>query len=443
MRTASRTLAGSPRTGDWLAGRLGAAWRDVRYAARTLRGSPGFAATAILSLALGVGANTAIFSILHALVLRDLPIANPQELFIVSRNNVSLQYPWFRYLRERNKTLAGVVAFRTTSSRLELGGTTERVTSALVSGNYFDVLGVKFAAGSGVSDADDAVPGSGGERGPVAVVSYAAWQGRFGGQPSLIGAQVRINGQPFTVVGITARGFRGTEVGESAEVFLPMMMQGLVMPGLGSALTMPRSNWLRVIGRLRTGVEVSQAEAELTSLQRAYNQELIIDAGAVDEPARRALLQQRITLLPGSGGLSSLRQEYSRPVGVLMALIGIVLLIACANIANLFLGRAASRRREIAIRLGLGASRARIVAQMFTEAVLVAAAGTGAGLGTRALASRLPADLSARDAAPRRDAGSSRAVVHADGFDCRGSSLRPSAGVAECACRRRPGAERR
>ena len=159
-----------------------------------------------------------------------------------------------------------------------------------------------------------------------------------------------------------------------------MMMQGIVIPGLGSALTMPRSNWIRVIGRLRTGVDVSQAEAELTSLQRAYNQELIIGASAVDEPARRALLEQRITLLPGSGGLSSLRQEYSRPVAVLMALIGIVLLIACANIANLFLGRSASRRREIAIRLGLGASRARIVAQMFTEAVLVAAAGTAAGL---------------------------------------------------------------
>ena len=156
MKTASRSRDQSGGTGwtTWLRH----AARDGRYAARTLRGSPGFAATAILSLALGVGANTAIFSILHALVLRDLPITNPQELFIISRTQVSLQYPWFRYLREHSHALAGVVAFRTTPARLELGGATERVTSALVSGNYFDVLGVKFAAGSGIGDADDAVP---------------------------------------------------------------------------------------------------------------------------------------------------------------------------------------------------------------------------------------------------------------------------------------------
>ena len=228
MKTASRSHGQSGGTGwtTWLRH----AARDGRYAARTLRGSPGFAATAILSLALGVGANTAIFSILHALVLRDLPIANPQKLFIISRTQVSLQYPWFRYLRERSQALAGAVAFRTSSARLELGGVTELVTSALVSGNYFDVLGVKFAAGSGISDADDMVPGSGGERGPVAVVSYAAWQARFGGQQSLVGSQVRVNGRPFTVVGITAHGFQGAEVGEAPEVFLPMMMQGLVLP---------------------------------------------------------------------------------------------------------------------------------------------------------------------------------------------------------------------
>jgi predicted permease len=356
--------------------------QNLKFAIRALTKRPSFSVMVVLTLALGIGANTAIFSILHALVLRSLPVADPDRLVVISRNQTSLPYPLFRHFKDHSTTLDGILAFRTGQWRFASGTTTERVTGALVSGSYFGMLGVQTSIGTAIAEEDDVTPGSGGRRGPVAVLGHGFWQRRFAGQAGAIGSPILLNGQAFTIVGVAPPGFDGTEVGQSPDVFAPMAMQRVLMPAMGNALTQPRNNWLRMIGRLKRGVEVRQAEEELTSLLRPYNEEIVKEAKAdrLRPNQRRNLLNQRITLIPGSNGLSGLRQRYSKPLLVLMTVMGLVLLIACANIANLSLGRAAARRKEIAIRLGLGASRRRIIAQLLTETLLLAAAGGAAGL---------------------------------------------------------------
>ena len=356
--------------------------RNLKVAWRALVAKPSFPLTVVLTLALGIGANTAIFSILHALVLRKLPVAEPDRLVVVSRNQLSLPYPLFRHFQDHATTLDGVLAFRTAPWRFSSGGSTERITGVLVSGSYFGVLGVSAAIGTTIRPEDDVTPGSGGVRGPVAVLSYGFWQSRFAGRTSAIGESIVLNGRPFTIAGVAPPGFSGTEVGPTPDIFAPMTMQPVLLPGVGNALAQPLNNWLRVIGRLKNDADVRQAELELTSLLKPYNEETVKDP-VVDRFGpnwRRNLLSQQISLLPGGAGISGLRTRYSKPLIVLMVVMVLVLLIACANIANLSLGRAAARRREIAIRLGLGASRGRIVSQLLTESLLLATAGGAAGL---------------------------------------------------------------
>jgi predicted permease len=371
--------------------------QDLRFAIRSLVKRPSFAIMVILTLALGIGANTAIYSLLHALVLRDLPVADPARLVVVVRNNISLPYPLFRHFQAHSTTLE-LLTFRTAAWRFTSAERTERITGALVSGSYFTVLGIEPALGTLITDADDAIPDTGGPRGAVAVLSHGFWMRQYGGQPGVLGASIVLNARPFTIVGVAPQGFAGTEVGESPDVFAPMMLQPTLLPGLGSALTQPRSNWLRIIGRLKPGADVRQAEQELTTLLLPYNQDILRDAvvQTFDPGVRASLLQQKITLVPGSAGISSLRQRYSQPLFVLMTVMALVLLIACANVANLTLSRAAARRQEIAIRLGLGASRGRVMAQLLMESLLLAGAGASAGLllarlGRDALLTYLPA----------------------------------------------------
>jgi predicted permease len=375
--------------------------QNLKFALRSLIRLPAFALTVVATLALGIGANTAIFSILHALVLRSLPVAEPDRLVVLSRNQLSMPYPLFRHFQEHSTTLDGVLAFRTASWRFTAGGSTERITGALVSGSYFKVLGVPAAIGTPIGADDDMTPGSGGARGAVAVLSHGFWLRRFDGQTSAIGSPIILNGRPFTIVGVAPAGFTGTEIGQSPDVFAPMAMQPVLLPDVGNGLAQPRNNWLRMIGRLKKDVDVRQAEIELTSLLEPYVDDILKDP-AIDQfgpTVRRNLLNQRMTLLPGSAGISALRTRYSRPLMVLMSVMSLVLLIACANIANLSLGRAAARRKEIAIRLGLGASRRRIVGQLLTESLMLAAAGGATGLllarwGRDVLLTYLPADQS-------------------------------------------------
>jgi macrolide transport system ATP-binding/permease protein len=343
-------------------------FQDLRYGIRMLLKKPGFTAVAVLSLALGTGANTAIFSLINTAMLRPLPIEEPQQL--VALNNIAgghgfptFSYPNYKDFRDRNEVFSGLIGYLFTPLNLSHDGINERVWGYVVTGNYFEVLGVQPALGRVISTDDDKDPGGH----PLAVMSYKCWQ-RFGADQSIIGKSVIVNGRNYMIIGVAPQGFYGTEVVSAPDLWFPMAMQAQLESG-NNWLDERRVENIFVQGRLKPGISTAQAQSAINGIAAQLEREY----PDINEGKLVALSA------PGLFGLV-MRGPVLGFVGMLMAVVGIVLLLACINLANLLLARAAERRREIAVRLALGASRFRLVRQLLTESVLLALAGGALGL---------------------------------------------------------------
>ncbi len=382
---------------------------DVRYALRGLQKSPLFTVVVLASLAIGIGANTAVFSLMDQALLRSLPVKHPEELVLLRapgprRGNVNtsygdevtFSYPMYREFRDGNAVFSGVMARFPISFSISWHDQTERVSGDLVSGNYFDVLGVHAAIGRTFTEEDDRKPGAE----PVVVLSYGYWKRRFGADPGVLNQVVTLNAHPMTIVGVAQAGFKSVGVGEAPDIFVPMMMQGVMMPR-GSDLENRRAMWLNIFARLKPGMPRQQAEAAMNTFWRPILETEAKDMVNMSQNTRTKFLNRHLSLQAGGQGISGAPPEFGAAIQVLMGMVGLLLLIACANVANLSIARATSRQREVGIRLAMGASRLRLIRQLLTESFVLALAGgllgllvadwTGAGL-----LNFLPDDPSAR-----------------------------------------------
>jgi predicted permease len=362
-------------------------WQDLRYGARALLKTPGFTAVAVLSLALGIGANTAIFSLADKVLFKKLPVEEPDRLVVVSATSnrglgTVFSHPDFADYRANNQVFDGLVCYAQRALTLTEGGQAERVQGMIVSGNYFTALRVPLALGRGFLPEEDKTRGTH----PVIVLGYGLWRGRFGADPALIGKTVNLNSYNFTVVGITPPEFTGTVPGIVPDVYVPVMMQGQVSPSWKmDPLFGPRSRnllWLEVLGRLKSGVSREQATAALNALGSQI-------ARANPNPDGSPRFEPKFVLEDGSRGNTSLLRDLRFPLQMLLATVGLILLIACANVANLLLARAGARQKEIAVRLAIGAGRARLIRQLLTESMLLSVLGGGVGLALAASISGL------------------------------------------------------
>jgi predicted permease len=334
--------------------------KDVRYGFRLLARSPAFTITAVVSLALGIGANIAIFSVVEAVLLRSLSVEHPRELVFVRGAGAAgrgLSYRGFERLRAQASAFAGVAAMATDELRLEVDGAPEQVLGQVVSGGYFDTLGVKAAAGRLMTAADESLDP------PVAVIGHGYWQRRFGGDRAAIGRTIFFSGRAYTIVGVTTAAFWGLHPGRQVEVFFPIT-------GQGSALADPSGRWMEVVARLRPGTGVEEATAQASTIFRSF----------VGEQAPGMAAPANLALVPAARGTERLRARFAQPLYLLALAAGTVLLIACANLGNLLLARGAARRRELAIRRATGAGAGRLLRQLLTETLLLFLLGGAAGL---------------------------------------------------------------
>ncbi|HEY3929148.1 MAG TPA: ABC transporter permease [Candidatus Koribacter sp.] len=363
-------------------------FQDVRYAFRQLRKSPGFAVTAVITLALSIGANTAIYTVFDQVLLRRLPVRDAKRLVVLefsgtdtgSTNNHGgpsgsyFSYPMYKDLRDRNAVFDGLIASDIWQVGVQWHNQPELVNTEIVSGNYFDVLGVQPAAGRLFVQADDVVPNAN----PLVVLNYAYWQRRFGLDPKVINDTILINGHPFTVIGVTAPGFHSVQVGFVPAIYTPMMMKAQITPAW-NGLDDRRNKWLNIIGRVKPGLTAAQAEAGLDPLWHSIRAQELLDIKSKSDKFRQAFgAKSHLFLRNGARGFSLLDQ-YRTPMLIVMAMVLLVAMMACANVATLLLVRAASRMREMSVRYAMGARRGRIIQQLLSEGLFLGIAGGGLG----------------------------------------------------------------
>src|SRR5262249_10824284 len=379
---------------------------DLRYAGRVLWRSPLFAAVAILSLALGIGANTAIFTLMDQIVLRKLPIKDPDSIVMLFQRGSHMgsnmgarmhSYPFHQGLEQQAEPLAEVLCRRLLATSLSVDIQIERVQTEMVSGNFFSMLGVKAAVGRVFSsEEDDRV-----YRGhPVVVLSHAYWTTRFAADPAVVGKKILINNYPMTIVGVSAAGFIGWGPTRSPQFRVPILMKPVMAPDLfWSRIDDRRSRWVQVFARLKPGYTVESATAPLQGLFRQVREyEMTLPAAAKwTAYSREQFMKGTVQIEKAATGFSSLRNDFSSALIVLMCMVGLVLLIACANVANLLIARALSRQKEVSVRLSLGASRSQLVRQLLMESMVLSVGGGIAGLVmaftmTRGLLGLVPAE---------------------------------------------------
>jgi predicted permease len=371
---------------------------DLKFAIRQLLKNPGFTAVAVLTLALAIGANTAIFTVVNVMLLRSLPVSRPEELVQVATRSgeseaVSFSHPFYKMLCDDGRSLSGLFAAGGVGERDQLSvsgagnGEVEFVHGQPVSGNFFSVLGVSAVFGRTLTPADDKA----GNPQAVVVVSHSFWERRFAADPSVIGKAVTFKGVPFTIIGVASSGFFGFQPGESPDLWWPLQMAPQIDRDPAGWRLKEGTSWLRLMGRLAPGVQWQQAEAELAVIYERYRDEFAASRAAKwSAEARRSYFAQKLELLPGHAGWTNLRQQFRRPLLILMTVVAVLLLIACANVAGLLLARGAARAREFSVRSALGAGRIRLVRQLLTESILLSALGGLLGLflaqsGTHAL----------------------------------------------------------